>query len=109
MNEARKTLEYVVASLYKIMAYIRLLNSIKELQKYQDVKKTCLQGVTLSTDGEFHVKDLCDNFDTTKCCSDERCPLRGLNKNYFDAMRNHKDAMARLKRAKEQLFAAKVK
>lgn len=109
MSENKKALEYLVASLCKTIAYIRLVNSIKNLQKYKDVKP-CVKGLVFNDDdNSFSFTNKCDNFDKYVCCNNKLCPLYELNKKHIYVNRDYDDSKARLHRVRKAFVASKIR
>ena len=110
MVETRQTLEYLWLSLCKSVLYIRLVNSVKDLQKYEDVEP-CVQGLNFFDDNgsSFTLRKKCDKFDKHTGCNNKKCLLCELNKKHVDIAHDYENTVVKLEKLRKALTAARIK
>lgn len=111
IGETRQTLEYLWLSLCKSVLYIRLVNSLKDLQKYEDVEP-CVQGLSFSNNEDgysFGLNKKCDKYDKSTGCNNKKCLLCELNKKHVDIVHDYENTVVKLEKLRKALTAARIK
>lgn len=100
IRDKRIIIRYVLSALHKSKAYMDLLESVNEIQKFPD--PICFRGYPA-------MKQTCSMFEREDYCRSETCPLKLLNKQYIDAHQKYEIARTGLYQAETAMFCTKIK